>query len=337
MKKAIPHFSRYLLDESGKLTRVDGSEVSMYINDSGYYCARIEHDDDGFKLVRVHRLVALTFKEVIEDWLTRLVNHKDGNKLNITASNLEWSSYLDNNQHAYANGLNKNGVALKAYDALNKQEYSFLNIVLASGVINLPHGVLRNILYKGSCTPCKTWWFKAPDDERLWDEVMEEPSVIPNIKRYLRYENGIVCHDYRTGISHIVENVNQAVKLTKLNKTPIVQRLESNNYAPCKGWGFKFIDDATVFKTMTVEELEFAEKNKGNTKEITLVNSKTAEEKTFPSWYEFARFLGMEPARTSNIIARIKKVGSFRDWHVKTVEVKPRKLLEVPKDQIATA
>ena len=105
MKKAIPHFSRYLLDETGKLTRVDGSEVSMYINDSGYYCARIEHDDDGFKLVRVHRLVALTFKEVIEDWLTRLVNHKDGNKHNNSVENLEWVSSVENKRHAIVTGL----------------------------------------------------------------------------------------------------------------------------------------------------------------------------------------------------------------------------------------
>ena len=67
MNKAIPNFSRYVLSEEGRLFRIDGTEVSRYINDSGYYCARIEHDSDGFKLVRIHRLVDLVFKEKIDD------------------------------------------------------------------------------------------------------------------------------------------------------------------------------------------------------------------------------------------------------------------------------
>jgi len=52
----------------------------------------------------VHRLVAECFVpkppgEKLE------VNHKDGNKLNNSASNLEWVSHLDNVRHAYRTGL----------------------------------------------------------------------------------------------------------------------------------------------------------------------------------------------------------------------------------------
>ena len=52
----------------------------------------------------VHRLVAECFVprpagEVLE------VNHKDGDKLNNRASNLEWVSHLENVRHAYRTGL----------------------------------------------------------------------------------------------------------------------------------------------------------------------------------------------------------------------------------------
>lgn len=51
--------------------------------------------------VYVHTLVA-------KAWLNgenETVNHKDGNKQNNKASNLEWCSYSDNSKHAYATGL----------------------------------------------------------------------------------------------------------------------------------------------------------------------------------------------------------------------------------------
>ena len=54
---------------------------------------------------RVHRLVAQAFIENIENKET--VNHKDGNKLNNNASNLEWSNRHEQLEHAYKLGLKK--------------------------------------------------------------------------------------------------------------------------------------------------------------------------------------------------------------------------------------
>lgn len=51
----------------------------------------------------VHRLVAMKF--IPNPNNLPEVNHKDGNKLNNNASNLEWISRLDNMRHAWASGL----------------------------------------------------------------------------------------------------------------------------------------------------------------------------------------------------------------------------------------
>ena len=59
------------------------------------------------KLVFVHRLVAE--KYVPNPNNLPQVNHKDGNKLNNNADNLEWVSNLGNRQHAVKTGLHLSG------------------------------------------------------------------------------------------------------------------------------------------------------------------------------------------------------------------------------------
>jgi hypothetical protein len=58
------------------------------------------------KLLRVHRLVAQTFIPNKEN--KPEVNHKDGNKENNIAQNLEWVTSSENHKHAYKTNIRKN-------------------------------------------------------------------------------------------------------------------------------------------------------------------------------------------------------------------------------------
>jgi hypothetical protein len=85
----------------------------------------------------VHRLVAAAFiedtKEVAKEKLD--VNHKDGNKHNNQAYNLEWCTRAENIRHAIDTGLreksypSKSGPRNKNYVSKTKTEESFLSAI----------------------------------------------------------------------------------------------------------------------------------------------------------------------------------------------------------------
>lgn len=70
-------------DRKGKIERVESLELSQYKKENGYRTVKIEG-----KNYYVHRLVASTFIENPNNYPQ--VNHKDENKENNSARNLEW-------------------------------------------------------------------------------------------------------------------------------------------------------------------------------------------------------------------------------------------------------
>ena len=63
------------------------------------------------KQVPLHRLIALAFCDGFEEG--KVVNHKDGNKQNNFANNLEWVTQQENIKHSHSNDLQPKG--LKTY------------------------------------------------------------------------------------------------------------------------------------------------------------------------------------------------------------------------------
>ena len=73
----------------------------------GYFQVTLAGSDKVRHSLQVHRLVASAFVENINPSKFVQVNHKDGNKQNNRADNLEWTDNGGNQRHAWATGLQK--------------------------------------------------------------------------------------------------------------------------------------------------------------------------------------------------------------------------------------
>lgn len=96
---------RYWVSEQGEIisTIRAGRVLRQSINPQGYPYVTLM-TGGGPKKFTVHRIVA----EAFVSGSGETVNHRDGDKKNNCASNLEWCSYAENNDHARDTGLTGN-------------------------------------------------------------------------------------------------------------------------------------------------------------------------------------------------------------------------------------
>lgn len=101
---------RYEVSNTGKVRslnyRMTGKkkELKPIMQGKGYHAVGLCKNGK-MKWGKVHRLVADAFIPNPEN--KREVNHKDGNKQNNHADNLEWSTASENQKHAYRLGLKR--------------------------------------------------------------------------------------------------------------------------------------------------------------------------------------------------------------------------------------
>lgn len=86
----------------GNKSNHKGAIILKQSDVQGYMCVGIRRDN-GSKMVKVHRLVALAF--IPNPECKTQINHKDGDKHNNVVSNLEWVTCAENIAHAEKTGL----------------------------------------------------------------------------------------------------------------------------------------------------------------------------------------------------------------------------------------
>lgn len=113
------HLSDYIITRNGEvINKKTGRNVKPQKNGKGYLRVSISG-----RLEFVHRLVAGQYVPNPDN--KPHVNHKDGNKLNNCAENLEWVTNFENRAHAVNNGLHLSGEACP-YSKLTEKDVIFI-------------------------------------------------------------------------------------------------------------------------------------------------------------------------------------------------------------------
>lgn len=96
-------YSNYAITEDGRVYSFNSNKFKLLKEDKAGYLRVYVSANSKKKWFLVHRLVAMAFIPNIDNKKT--VNHKDGDKSNNHVSNLEWSTYTENLNHAIDTGL----------------------------------------------------------------------------------------------------------------------------------------------------------------------------------------------------------------------------------------
>ena len=132
--KSIEGFDNYLVSSCGRAAHKMHNGVVRLLtpcpnkNNGRMYVSLVDNDGHSHNCI-LARVVAMAF---CPGWSEEkdTVNHKDGNILNNTAQNLEWTSQSENNKHAYEE-LNRTKVNFRRYifsEIIYKDEYHFTTV-----------------------------------------------------------------------------------------------------------------------------------------------------------------------------------------------------------------
>ena len=109
----------YLITESGEVyNKHNNKKIKLWQNNRGYYCFAVNGKNH-----LLHRLVANLYIPNPEN--KPQVNHKNGDKSNNSASNLEWVTIQENHTHASVTGLLKHGEECK-WAKLTKDDVDYI-------------------------------------------------------------------------------------------------------------------------------------------------------------------------------------------------------------------
>jgi hypothetical protein len=100
----VPKYTRYCVTPEGDVYVLKGwRKLKPQFDKDGYVVVGMSDDIGGRRLVRIHRIVAMTYLDNPCD--KPFVNHINGIKADNRVENLEWCTAKENSYHAIKTGL----------------------------------------------------------------------------------------------------------------------------------------------------------------------------------------------------------------------------------------
>lgn len=145
-------YPKYSINKQAKVKSAYTENIMRHtIDKDGYHTVAIKHINGRQKQVKIHRLLGLMF--IPNPNGLPQVNHKDGNKDNLSLANLEWVTQADNNKHASLTGLNipnfgsTNGMAKLDELKVTEIKQLFQTTELSNKEIATLYNISRDVIY----------------------------------------------------------------------------------------------------------------------------------------------------------------------------------------------
>lgn len=137
MHTPVAHYEqRYNVTSTGHVINLaNNTPLTPIQNPNGYFKVGLANGDGSHKQVAIHRLVALHF--IPNPYGYEQVNHKDGDKANNDAANLEWCDQAYNNEHAFRTGLRS------GYMSADDKEKYLLRVLAGEQVADIAQQIGR--------------------------------------------------------------------------------------------------------------------------------------------------------------------------------------------------
>ena len=295
----IPGYERYSVNREGLIyDRILRTEV--------YVSSKISESKKTYKYIRggvaVHRLVALTFLDDshVPKTQKKIVNHLNGNTLDNSVENLEWTTYQGNSIHAYATGLRKDNIPLLCKDIRTgeiKRFYSYWDCArhFNTNGANIFH-------YLKSIRPNKIF-----EDYYI---IIKEGDIWPaiDINSIYNSSNGlsrkIILISKMTNTKYLSKSISDLCGYTNLSKWYLgneIRKLNDNNRSlEIRDWiiipfNLATEDERKDTTNIVIEQnSHLISRGKRIPKKIEVQDLQTKEIKLWNSIEEFGNFLGIK-------------------------------------------
>jgi hypothetical protein len=298
----VPFHTGYGVNREGVLLNVElGTYLSWTVTKpdpkkksrGGYRYCRILRDDGRSVVMFRHRAIGFTFLPYGANVGSLVINHLNGDGGDDRIVNLEWTTYSENNHHAYSLGLRPNSARrVLVKDQETGDIRAFETATYAAewlGLISNDH-VMRRLSKVGEVKLLPGNRIVKLDDGEPWPEV--------DLERDTRYRHGqscdILARNVFTGEIIAFTGAPAGEKILGIKTAIISKYLRENEVLPAFGYNFRYFSSNVKWPVHPEQCLQvYRERPLVRGFAVILKDEDTGEETFFTSPEKAGMYVGL--------------------------------------------
>lgn len=302
----VPNCGRYAIRKDGLLLDLKTMQTKVWYiskpgrknSTGGYYLTSLVNDLGKRKHYTRHRLLVSTFKGFFDGVGKLVINHLNGIPGSDDLDNIVWSTYSENNLHAYELELRPRAQKPILMKNLKTGEVTRFNrVVECARILGYDSGTFIYWRMKYNPTRVYSDYLHFKDDDGSEWPIPDYSKIWPTVKHRKCYARNIFTGEI------ILANTAKALEvLTGVSKDIIGRHLSKNHCNPSAGFNFREEDEngEISWPYFTEEVLGILKRN--GCKVITFIRVDDGQSVRSMDILEVAELLGVNRHRVHNIL-----------------------------------